>query len=237
MRRTVTAAVVALTLGAALQVTARIPIAPCQVGVQAPAFGFWTWAPNSTIKVYILEADFKPEDKVYLLLPFENWNAVSEATGSGVKFEYAGAVSSALYCEACLTIMRGQVFDKKTRHVTELRSYSARHDQIMTWAHIVIDLELTNQNALTNAVAHELGHNFGLLDCYNCKPKTTVMNKLEDMNVSNGMTGPTECDVAQVRAAFRELAVRVRPAPKTAIVDDEGEEPVDDDTPIILKKP
>ena len=109
----------------------------CKVGKDAPAFWFWTWPANSKIKVYILNADFIEADLPFLLKPFQNWNDVVSATGSGVKFEYVGSTTAPLYCQNCLTIMRGKVFDKVKRHATELRTYSARRDQIMTWAHIV----------------------------------------------------------------------------------------------------
>ncbi|HEV8427356.1 MAG TPA: hypothetical protein VGJ48_02860 [Pyrinomonadaceae bacterium] len=212
-------------------------ITPCKIGKNAPAFGFWTWGANSTIKVYILTADFNNSDLPYLLTPLQNWNAVAEATLSGVTFDYRGATSAPLYCENCLTIMRGPVFDGVKRHATELRAYSARRDQIMTWAQIVVDPVLTNPRALTNAIAHELGHNFGLIDCYTCKQKSTVMNQFKAPNVPNDMEGPTACDVAQVRTAYKELAVRVRPSPQATEVVDEGEEPVDDDTPVVIRKP
>jgi hypothetical protein len=224
---------------AMMPIAAQTPVvAACRVGVQAPAFGFWTWAPHSTVKVYILTADFQPEELSYLLEPVHNWNSVLEATGSGVKFVYLGATLTPLYCENCLTIMRGRVFDKTRRHATELRTYSARRDQIVTYASIVIDPMLTNPKALTNAIAHELGHNLGLLDCFTCKQKSTVMNQFKLVNVSNDMEGPTACDIAQVRAAYRELAIRVRPSPQPGqLLRDEGEEPIDDDTPIVVPKP
>ena len=138
----------------------------CKVGVQAPAYGFWTWAPNSEVKIYILAADFRESEIPYLLAPLQTWNAVAAATTAGVKFVYEGPVSAPRHCINCLTIMRGQVFDKTHRHATELQAYSAHQDQIMTFASIVIDPVITNLDALSNAVAHELGHNFGLLDCY-----------------------------------------------------------------------
>lgn len=131
--------------------------------------------------------------------------------------------------------MRGKVFDKTKRHATELHTYSAHADQIMTWAQIVIDPVLTNPRALTNALAHELGHNFGLIDCYSCKSRSTVMIQFKSMNEPNEMEGPTACDVAQVKAAYKELAVHVLPSPKVDEVADEGEEPEDDDTPMVRK--
>lgn len=211
-------------------------VTPCKVGKDAPAFGFWTWPAHSTVKVYILNEDFEANELPYLLKPIQNWNTASAYTGSGVTFEYIGGTTLPLYCQNCLTLMRGRVFDRSKRHATELRTYSAQRDQIMSWAHIVIDRELTKRDAITNAVAHELGHTFGLVDCYSCKAKSTVMNQLKTIDEPNGMEGPTTCDIAQVRAAFKELAIRVRPAPVVQIVD-EGEEPVDDDTPVVIRKP
>lgn len=227
-----------ILLLAAVNIAAQTPAsAPCRIGKNAPAFGFWTWGSGSTVKVYVLIADFDASELSYLMKPVLSWNAAVKATGSRVKFDYAGFAEAPLYCENCLTIMRGQVFDKVRRHATVLNAYSARSDQVLTWAHIVVDHALTNPEAITNAVAHELGHSFGLLDCYNCKRRTTVMNKFDRLNEPNDMEDPTACDIAQVRAAYRELAAHVRPAPVTPEIGDEGEEPVDDDTPIIIRKP
>jgi hypothetical protein len=225
-----------ILLLAAVNITAQTP-ASCRNGKNAPAFGFWTWGLGSTVKVYVLIADFDASELPYLTKPLLSWNAAMTATGSRVKFDYAGFTEAPRYCQNCLTIMRGQVFDKVRRHATALHAYSARSDQILTWAHIVVDHALTNPKAITNAVAHELGHSLGLLDCYDCKSGTTVMNKFDRFNQPNGMEDPTACDTAQVRAAYRELAAQVRPAPVTPEVGDEGEEPIDDDTPVIIRKP
>jgi hypothetical protein len=211
-------------------------LAPCRVGHMAPPIGFWTWAANAHVKVFVLSADFKPEQISHLLTAFENWNSVSELTGSGVKFDYQGSTTQQLSCENCLTVMRGPVFDKTRRHATELKAFSVRHDQIISYAAIVIDPELTNPKALVDAVAHELGHNLGLLDCYTCKKKSTLMNQFKAMNVPNDMPKPTPCDIAQVKAAYQELKVRIRPSPPDRNLIDEGEEPVDDDTPIVIPK-
>jgi hypothetical protein len=207
----------------------------CKVGVEAAPVGFWTWAPESKISVYIVESDFKPDELKYLLAPFSPWNAVFDTTGSKVRFEYKGLVNRPLYCENCLTIVRGNVFDKSKRHLTELRTYSAERNRIMTWTTIVVDPLLTNPETLTNALVHELGHSFGLLDCYSCKRNSTVMIQFKSVNVSNNMDRPSTCDVAQVKLAYQMLAQRVTHS--TALVVDAGEEPVDDDTPVVIRKP
>ena len=209
----------------------------CKVGVDAPPVGFFTWVPESRIKVYVVGSDFKDTHLPSVLAPLSNWNAISESTGSKVRFEYKGTTAVPLYCENCLTIKRGQVFDKSKRHLTELRIYSAR-DRFLTWATIVIDPLLTSPKTLTNAVAHELGHSFGLLDCYSCKQKSTVMIQFKTVNASNEMDGPTACDVAEVKRAYQVLAARLKQVPKSKpIVVDEGEEPIEDDTPVVVPKP
>ena len=209
----------------------------CEVGVQAPPVGFWTWTAGTHVKVYVVNHDFSPDDIPSLLAPLKNWNAVSETTGSRVKFEYIGPKASPQYCENCLTIARGVVFEKKQRHLTELRAYSARNDRLTTWATIVVDFTLTNRAALTDAIAHELGHSFGLRDCYSCKTKSTVMNQFGPVNVANNVSGPTTCDVAQVKSTYLQLALQAsRTTPPKQIAPDEGEEPVHDDTPIVVPK-
>lgn len=213
------------------------PIVPCKIGHEAPPIGFWTWATNAHVKVFIVSADFQPAHIPYLLTALDSWTKVSALTGSGVQFEYQGSTEQQHLCENCLTVMRGPVFDKAKRHATELRAFSARGDQIITYATIVIDPRLTNPKALLNAMVHELGHNLGLLDCYTCKRKSTVMNQLAALNVPNGMQEPTSCDVARVKEAYEELKVRIRPSPTNgSATSDVGEEPVDDDTPIVVPK-
>src|SRR5688572_24064288 len=178
---------------------------PCNVGERAAAFGFWTWASESRVKVYLLAKDFSSEEISYLLTPLRNWDAVWKSTGSQVRLDYKGTTAAPLDCQNCLTIMRRPIFNEQTRHGSEFEAHGEQGTQIVSYAVILIDPRLTNPKALTNAVAHELGHGFGLLDCYLCKDGSTVMNKLKKMNTSNDMEGPTPCDIAQVRGAYKAL--------------------------------
>ena len=138
----------------------------CKIGVQSAASGFWRWAPDGVVRVYVVESDFEEAELSFLLAPLTSWNSVSNATGSKVRFEYKGTTSAPPYCQNCLTIKRGLVFDKSKRHLTELKTYGDPRHQTIIWATIVVDPLLTNPRTLTNAVAHELGHSFGLLDCF-----------------------------------------------------------------------
>ena len=212
------------------------PVLPCRVGKDAPQIGFWTWPSQTKVSVYISAVDFNDKEIPYLTKALDKWNDVAGLTGSGVVFNYAGRTTELVNRQNSITIIRGEVFDSKRRHVTELRAVSLKNNQLISYAVIVVDPKLTNLKALTEALGHELGHNLGLLDCYNCKAKSTLMGKFKRVNATNNLSEPTPCDIAQVKQAYAELRVRVRPSP-VKLADDEGEEPVDDDTPIIVPKP
>jgi hypothetical protein len=201
---------------------------PCKVGKRAPRGGFWTWAPASRLKVYVFEGDFRSDQIAYLLKPLSHWDAFSELTGAGVRISYAGTTTRMLECSNCVTIMRGSVFNKKTRHGSELKAFGEEGKQIIKYAAIHIDPVLMDRETLSNVIAHELGHSFGLLDCYNCAEGSTVMSDLKGMNIGNGMTGPTDCDVAAVKKVYLTLAAKIVVQPE-----DEGEMPVEDDTPVV----
>ena len=66
---------------------------------------------------------------------------------------------------------------------------------------------MTYGPTLTNTFAHEVGHTFGLADCYNCGP-STVMDSGERppsnttyavLNFKEGTAGPTNCDISVIQ--------------------------------------
>src|SRR6266436_958053 len=230
----------ALAAASAFAQTNDAVASACDAKVKAPDYSLPEWPENAKVEVYIVAADFKPQELAAILTPLSNWSAVAEATGSGVTFTYSGPAVEPQDCLNCLTIMRGRVHDNQ-KHAAELHAYVIQGEQTILHARIVIDPVIPNLTALTNAVAHELGHNFGLSDCFSCHGHSTVMSLIR---TSDGFTGPTSCDVAQVRRVYehkRMQAAEVKkrqPQQVAKIVPvDPGEEPVDDDTPIVVKKP
>lgn len=213
---------------------AQTRVNDCKVESRAAATGFWTWPPDSQIYVFVLQNDFSKEEISFLSRPIKMWDAVSETTESKVRLTYAGSTVAPRDCENCLTLLRGNVHNNKSRHGGEIRAFGIKGTRIIHHASIVIDPRMKTSESLASAVAHELGHSFGLQDCYNCKDSSTVMIKFSGFSVSNRLEGPTGCDVAQVKKAYAELKLRYRPA---VVHVDEGEEPVPDDTPLVIPAP
>ena len=233
--------VTALAAVSAFAQTNDALITACDSKVKAPDYSLPQWPENAKVTVYILGADFKPAEIAAILPPLHNWSAIAEASGSRVTFLYSGTVAFPQDCLNCLTIMRGKVHDNQ-KHAAELHAYVIKGEPTILHALLLLDPIIPNLTALTNAVAHELGHNFGLPDCFSCKGHNTVMSLIR---TSDGFAGPTECDVAQVRRVYDHVRIRTAELKKhkqpvslaKVIPVDEGEEPVDDDTPIVVKKP
>lgn len=64
------------------------------------------------------------------------------------------------------------------------------------------------------------------------------MIQFKTVNAANEMDAPTVCDVLEVKRAYQVLAAQLKRLRKSKpIVVDEGEEPVEDDTAVIVPKP
>jgi hypothetical protein len=64
-------------------------------------------------------------------------------------------------------------------------------------ASTTINPGVTDPTALTQAMAHEIGHTFGLDDCTSCAAGTSVMTEATSLNdTTSGMNGPSACDAA-----------------------------------------
>lgn len=228
-----------LNLGAPRSLTSAAAPAPCVVGRTAAAFGFWTWPANSKITIYLREPDFSENYVAAVALAVQNWDAAAAENGSNVHFTFQGLTRETRTGHGEMTIIRGDVYDKKIKHLALLEAHSLRSDQLIDYALVIVDLRVKNPEVLTNVIAHELGHSLGLLDCFECRDKTTAMGLMKTANETNGIVGPTTCDKIEVKAAYRELALQVRPAPAvltlSKMAPDPGEDPVADDTPIVKR--
>jgi hypothetical protein len=208
---------------------------PCVVNhTQAPT-GFWNWPARSEVNVYLRTPDFSVDYASAAMLSILNWNRSSIENGSDVHFIFRGLTEELHAGHGDLTIIRGDVFNKKEKHLALIQAHSLRGDQSIDYALVIVDARVVEPKVLTNVITHELGHSLGLLDCYRCATESTAMGLMKSASESNGIDGPTACDIIAVQTVYRELAARSR---RSAALSDEkkidkGEEPEADDTPII----
>ena len=86
--------------------------------------------------------------------------------------------------------------------VGQLRVYSMSNGVMR--ATMIVSPTVTDLNALTSLMTHELGHSLGLADCYECKRGTTAMSAFKSENKGNDVYGPSECDKYVVAARVRQ---------------------------------
>jgi hypothetical protein len=194
-------------------IISRVEPSPCVVGRTAAAFGFWTWPANSHVNIYLREPDFSVDYVSAVKLAVENWDAAAVENGSNVHFTFRGLTRETTSADGDLTIIRGDVYNSKIKHLAVLQAHSLKSNQLIDYAVVIVDSRVKNPEVLTNIMVHELGHSLGLLDCNSCSRKGTAMSLLKTGNESNGIEGPTPCDKMAVLGAYRDLALRVRAAP------------------------
>jgi hypothetical protein len=219
--------------GALRSVKAQTLPAQCQVGRTAPPIGFWTWPANSRVDVYLLATDFSVDYEAAVQLAVRNWNNSAAENGSNVLFTFRGFAKEAKTEVGSITIIRGEIYDKKERHLAFLKVHSFSTDKSIEFAEVVVDPHVVNPEVLTNVMVHELGHSLGLLDCYQCKSESTAMGLMKSVKEPNGIEGPTACDKLAVQTVYRGLATRVAQINGKKAMPDPGEEPEADDTPIV----
>jgi hypothetical protein len=211
----------------------------CVVGRTAAPFGFWTWPANSHVKIYLRESQFSESEAAAVKVAAQNWDVTARENGSNVHFSFLGFTRESKTAQGDLTLIRGDVYDKKMKHLALLQAHSLRSNQLIDSALIIVDFRVKNPDVLTNVMAHELGHSLGLLDCPQCNQKSTAMGLLKTGTEPNGINGPTACDTVAVLAAYQDLKLHVRPAPTILTfnkpVVDPGEDPEADDTPIVRR--
>jgi hypothetical protein len=209
----------------------------CSSGRTAPATGTSAWPPGARVRVFALRADFSLEEAQHFLVPISSWDAVSKESGSEVRFVYEGLSDRVADCEMCLTIVRGSVYSPASGHLAMLRGWLDEQQHLLRAA-IVIDYKISHAELFEDIVAHEFGHTLGLRDCPTCHKRTTLMLPLASSTKGNDMSGPSRCDLAAVATVYQQLRLRPKsivPRAELAfqIIEDEGQEPEADDTPIV----
>jgi hypothetical protein len=183
----------------------------CQQGKTSPDSMGWRLSANRPVRVYFLKDNFSQAEKDALARAVSNWNRALEEIDSPVIFVQDGERESIVRDELTITVTRG--VPKGKERVGEIKFYTKPNGSVrMT---VIIDKVVTDLNALTSLMTHELGHAMGLADCYECRRGTTAMSAFKGKNKGNDVYEPSACDkyvVANGYAAASSEQARVIPS-------------------------
>ncbi len=183
----------------------------CRPGKTSTEVFGWRWRPNARVKVYYLKGDFSGEETAALTRAVSNWNAALREINSQVAFIAGGERETVAEDDTTITVLRG--VPKGKDRLGQMRLYSMSNGVMR--ATMILSPAVTDLDALTSLMAHELGHSMGLGDCYGCKRGTTTMAAFKDINEGNDVYSPSECDkyvVAQGYAGGNDSQPRLIPA-------------------------
>jgi hypothetical protein len=167
-----------------------------------------TWARSAPIVVNINPNDFPtPELRAAIRQAFINFQ--SSPASNGVTFSYTYNSTPTVGPGNVQTINAFQV-NRPTNY-----SYGAAQAAVgggaagntRTSAFVDINPLVTDPVALTQAMAHEIGHTFGLNDCNNCAPGTSIMTLFppgQYNNTTYGRVGPSSCDASAISDIYME---------------------------------
>jgi hypothetical protein len=170
----------------------------CQPGKTSPAAFGWRWNPNTLVRVYYLKGDFDGAQSLALSRAVTNWNHALQEIDSGVRFIVSGERAGLVRDDASITVMRG--IPTKKERLGEIKFFSTPNG--LTRMVMTIRPVVTDPDALTSLMTHELGHSLGLADCYECKRGTTAMSAFKDYNKGNDVYEPSACDKYVVAAGY-----------------------------------
>jgi len=170
----------------------------CQPGKTSTEAMGWRWKPNTRVRIYYLKGNFNPLETAAFSRAVNNWNNALKEIDSRIVFINGGERESVVEDDASITVMRG--IPKGKDRLGQLRIYSMSNGVMR--ATMILSPLVTDLNALTSLMAHEIGHSMGLADCYECKRGTTTMAAFKDVNKGNDVYEPSECDKYMVAAGY-----------------------------------
>jgi hypothetical protein len=170
----------------------------CRPGkTSAEALG-WRWRAGTAVRIQYLADNFEAAELTALSRAVDNWNTALAETSSGVVFLVDEEDALARRTGGFILVRRGVPRGKE--RVGELTFHSLFNGGVrlaITISPVVTDLE-----ALTSLMTHELGHSLGLADCYECRRGTTAMAAFKSTNKGNDVFEPSECDRYVVAAGY-----------------------------------
>lgn len=176
------------------------PLMPkqCKPGKTSPEAHGWRWKQGTPVRVYYLKGHFSAAEVEALSRAVRNWNDALREMDSQIAFTVGGERESAAKDHASVTVLRG--IPRVRERVGETRFYSMSNGSARLT--MTINPVVTNLDALTSLMTHELGHTLGLADCYECRRGTTAMSAFKGDNKGNDVYEPSACDKYVVAAGY-----------------------------------
>jgi hypothetical protein len=167
---------------------------------------------NPTVVTVYIDPAWTDTNQVNALKQaFTNWQALQNTSSCNcfVTFQYTTTQGSGTYP---LTVLREDPADPTAPTargmVIRFAVGTVNGRTALLRATIAIHPSVTNAQALTITMAHEIGHTFGLFHCPTgqCQDTSTVMTRYNPQNGYNdtswGRTSPANCDQTLVRENF-----------------------------------
>jgi hypothetical protein len=154
------------------------------------------------------------------VVAFNNWQNSGNNSGVTFSFTYNSTpiTGANTYQVTSQTITDGQALTGGTANTQRSTAFTN------------IDPRVTNLTALTQVMAHEVGHTFGLADCTTCAAGTSVMTQPQCCNYNDttaGRSRPSTCDNASVNTIAQyqptpSPSPSPSPTPPTECSDEQG---------------
>lgn len=168
------------------------------------------WPQGATVTVNI-DPRFSQGQRDGIKQAFANWEGTGSSNQSGVTFQFTSDSSPASGANTCQVNYQdppSNLPNASGRGGVALTSGS----NALTSATIYLSPSVTLQQAVTEVVAHEVGHTFGLDDCDECSLLDSVMGPAPvgtNPNRTGRTASPTNCD----NQAVHEVGQYVAPSP------------------------
>ena len=170
----------------------------CRPGKTSTEALGWRWNSSSCVKVYYLKNNFSSTETEAFARAINNWNRALREIDSRIVFTIGGERETVAEDDASVTVLRG-IPKGKDRH-GQLRFFTMSNGVMR--ATVIISPDVTDLNALTSLMAHEIGHSLGLADCYECQRGTTAMSAFKAKNKGNDVYEPSDCDKYVVASGY-----------------------------------
>jgi hypothetical protein len=148
-----------------------------------------------------IDPSFTPEQRTGIENGFRNWQAANGANGNNSQVTFTFTSNSTPVTGAnTFQVNRAEPsFNVGSRAETSPFEGATN----LTRAVTSLSPRVTDQAALTEVIAHEIGHTFGLGDCPTCSGTQSVMGPAppgvdQNPNLTDGVAGPLSCDNAVV---------------------------------------